>query len=160
CQSPIARSAAERLAELSEARGERSLRAAATNLFNRACGDSRPIQLARQARVKQALVDGEQLVKRGRALGAGRRLYAAHADTPAGEPLHDVTLFRAAEAFAAAQRGEVALQLLAVFDTQPALQQSELYAPALWLAGRTYEDVFDDEAAVDAYLRLAQLAQQ
>ncbi|HUH05089.1 MAG TPA: hypothetical protein VML75_23990 [Kofleriaceae bacterium] len=160
CQSPIAKSAAERLAELSEARGERSLRSAAQNLVNRACGDSRPVQLARQARVKQALADGERLVAQGRPLEAGRRLYAAHADTTAADPLHDDTLFRAAEAFAAARRGEVALQLLEAFDWQPALQQSELYAPALWLAGQTYESVFDDEAAVDAYLRLAQLGQQ
>lgn len=160
CQSPIARSAAERLAELSEARGERSLRSAAQNLLNRACGDSRPIQLARQARVKQALAEGERLVTQGRQLEAGRRLYAAHADTSAADPLYDDTLFRAAEAFAAARRGEVALQLLEAFDAQPALQQSELYAPALWLAGQTYESVFDDEAAVDAYLRLAQLGDQ
>jgi hypothetical protein len=160
CQSPIAKAAAERLAEISEARGERSLRTQAQNLLNRACGDSRPIQLARQARVRQALADGERLVKQGRPLEAGRRIYAAHADTPPGDPLYDDTLFHAAEAFAGAGRGEVALELLAAFESQPDLQQGELYASALWLAGRTYEQAFDDEPAVDAYLRLVQLGQQ
>ena len=160
CQTGAAQQARKLLVAIYDGRGADSVKSAATKLLGQACGDSKPLQAVRHARIGKDQKEGDRLMAAGRPEAAGRKYLAAHQLSSNKHRLHDDTLLAAARAFAAAGRGGIAASLLDGFSARAELRKSELYAEALELSAEVHARAFDYERAVDAYLRLVALAEQ
>ncbi len=158
CSTVTAREASEHLAKISEARGRTGIAAAAQTLFQSACGDSRALIAVRNLRIGNAMREAGELGAAGKWEEAGRRYWTAHRDSPGDHAQHDDALFLAADALRRAGQLDAARGLAWQFTEREDLRGSEYLAEALQLAGASAAHVFAYDAAVDAYLRLVDLA--
>ncbi|MFH0901229.1 MAG: tetratricopeptide repeat protein, partial [Pseudomonadota bacterium] len=161
CKTPEAVQAKEGVLFIHQARGDDAMyQVAADTFISRKCGEDKDVELARAQKLSKEYEIAAKLYKEGNYERAAKKFYTLFRLAPDTDENRDDALFSSAIAAEKAGKPKTAIAMYLEFSRNPQLKDSEYFVEALYRTAVSYQDAFDYDSAVDAYLRVFSAASE